>query len=150
MIICVFLLSASLSFGQDTSLAKGSNDVTGVKGQVRDLNGAVIPNIDIAAWDEKNKRFDTSTGKSGEYSLALPEGVYSLVFSGPDMNGHYWSGFCPRQVDNYLIPKLNGYITLDMSLAPRGSGCRTTSIDFRFSEKAPKSKIYLTRPSGGR
>ncbi|MEQ1923713.1 MAG: carboxypeptidase-like regulatory domain-containing protein [Pyrinomonadaceae bacterium] len=107
----------------------GSSDITGIKGRTVDFNGAVIPGTVVVAENDKNNKFETRTNSEGEYYLVLPEGAYSLRIGGSP------SLFCEVEVNNFLVPKFNGFMTLDIPLQGRSShgSDRCTKVVMKFS-----------------
>ena len=66
-------------------------DVTGsVYGTVKDPNGAVIPNADVAVLDaDGNQRLRTKTGDDGTYSVYIPADARSLTVNSPGFIANY-------------------------------------------------------------
>lgn len=83
---------------------------TGIKGRVVDVQGAVIPGIELVVVNEKKKKeFRITTDSSGEYSLSLSPGKYSIEIGNDDR-----SGFCAMILKNYIVPKFNGMRVFDI------------------------------------
>ncbi len=102
-----FLLASSLLFVSSLSVGQ----TTGVKGRVLDVNGAVIPGMEIAAINDAKKVFRVVTADAGEFSLALPIGEYTV-----EIGNNERSPFCPVRIKNFLIPKFSGFIAFDIIL----------------------------------
>lgn len=76
----VLLLSYSIGHSQPTTTCT-------LKGSVKDLNNAYVPNV-VITFSNKDFVRKTTTSEDGEYSLTLPPGIYSAKVDA-------WKGFEP-------------------------------------------------------
>jgi hypothetical protein len=93
-----------------------------LSGTVQDFFGAVIPNGNIKAADDKGKTFSTQTNENGDYKLELPQGVYKIEVT-----------FLPYSkfiISDYLI---TNKMRLDVALQCKG--CEIVDDSIITSEK---------------
>jgi hypothetical protein len=123
-----------LSFG---TLAQSRNPVQTnepkmmLTGVVYDINGAVVVDTLIVAFNKGGKKYEAATNDEGVYQIELPLALYAIEAGA--------SGFCPAQVKRLrIVNSTHGKMSLDFVLEVADSPER---CKWRFTfEARPKRK----------
>ena len=142
-VVSLFLLTLIFCF---TAKAQQNSSVKLVGG-ILDLQGAVIPFINVSAISKSKIIFTVQTDGDGVFSLDLPVGIYDLEFNRQIIK---YNAFDFVEFKNYrIVPAYDGKINLDIPLGIVGNGViclldvSDTSTKIKGMKKhASKKKIY--------
>jgi hypothetical protein len=104
-------------------------------GVVYDINGAVIVDTLVVAYNKDGKKYETATNDEGVYKIELPLALY-VIQAGAD-------GFCPGQVDRFrVVNSTHGKMSLDfvLDVAESPQQCKHQLILETRPKRTPKKK----------
>jgi Carboxypeptidase regulatory-like domain len=91
-----------------------------LKGSVKDANGAVIPKVQIALKNDREKVVETFSNDNGYFDFMVHSGKYKLEFNEVP-------GFAPKIIENFELSK--GYKYLDVVLKVKSCNDPTINCD---------------------
>jgi hypothetical protein len=134
----VVLLLNFGAFAQSRDSVQPNGPKTMLTGVVYDINGAVVVDTLIVAYNKDGKKYETATNDEGVYQVELPLALYKI-----EVGAH---GFCPAQVDGFrTVNSTYGKMSLDFVLEVAGSkeGCKYKSILDKKSKRPTNKKPKL-------
>jgi hypothetical protein len=111
---------------------------TMLTGVVYDINGAVIVDTLIVAYNKDGKKYETATNDEGVYKVELPLALYVIQVGA--------SGFCPAQVDRFrIVNSTHGKMSLDfvLDVVESPQRCKHQFILEMRPKRKPKKKLSL-------
>ncbi len=114
------LVLGFLLFALKLPILAQESSSTILTGRILELQGAVIPNLEVKATSWKNIKYETRTNEDGVYSLKLPDGLYTFEVNAEQIKTNAFETF---KLKNYrIVPAYDGKINLDVSLSVINGG----------------------------
>jgi|GEM_PF-1827697 len=136
--LLVVLLLSFGAFAQSREPVQTNEAKTMLTGVVYDINGAVVVDTLIVAYNKDGKKYETATNDEGIYKIELPLALYAIQVGA--------SGFCPAQVDHFRIINLpHGKMSLDfvLEVAEPLERCKHQFIFETRPKRKPRKKSNL-------